>query len=58
MIMTYAEFNKLKGYIEAMSPQYGKDFNAMIEKMEQLLDEADADDYFGTEGWKHQVGME
>ena len=29
-----------------------------FERMVALLDEADADDVFGTEGWKHRVGLE
>ena len=29
-----------------------------ITELEMLLDEADCDDYFGTEGWRHRLGME
>lgn len=25
---------------------------------DELLDELDQDDYFGTEGWKHQFSMD
>jgi len=29
-----------------------------IDELEMLLDEADGDDVFGTEGWRHHVGIE
>ena len=27
-------------------------------ELEILLDEADQDDFFGTEGWRHRLGLE
>lgn len=29
-----------------------------IHSMENMLDETDMDDYFGTEGWKHRLGLD
>lgn len=32
--------------------------NSHIEALEELLDEADQADYFGTEGWRHRIGID
>ena len=29
-----------------------------IDALEEWLDEKDQDDYFGTEGWRHCVGLD
>ena len=29
-----------------------------IGELENLLDDSDLDDYFGTEGWRHRLGIE
>lgn len=29
-----------------------------VAELENLLDEADLDDYFGTEGWQHRLGID
>ena len=31
---------------------------AHIDALEMLLDEGDDEDMFGTEGWRHRVGIE
>lgn len=28
-----------------------------VSQLEEMLDEADLDDYFGTEGWRHRLGL-
>jgi len=33
-------------------------FMAYVEAMEKLLEDADADDYYGTEGWRKYVGCD
>lgn len=33
-------------------------FQSVVLSMMSLLDETDGDDYFGTEGWKHHLGIE
>ena len=30
----------------------------LIEKLEEVFDDLDCDDFFGTEGWKHYFGLE
>lgn len=34
-----------------------QDFFTYVSKIEGLLEEADNDDYFGTEGWRHCIGI-
>jgi hypothetical protein len=37
-----------------------KDVNYLrehVDALEDLLDRADCDDYFGTEGWRHHLGF-
>lgn len=29
-----------------------------LDELEDLLDEADEDDVFGTEGWRHRLGID
>jgi len=29
-----------------------------LDVLEELLDEADQDDVFGTEGWRHRLGID
>jgi len=31
---------------------------AHIDALEQLLDETDGDDWFGTEGWRHHLSID
>ncbi len=31
---------------------------AHIEALEELMNEADGDDAFGTEGWRHRLGID
>lgn len=33
-------------------------FVAKVEELMALLDEADQDDYYSTEGWRHVVGWD
>lgn len=39
--------------IEDMTEEQSKE---ALTKIVDWLDELDGDDYFGTEGWKHQLG--
>ena len=58
--MNKEEFWKFTYNLEALlgggegSERYAK----IIRKMTSILDNADADDVFGTQGWKYQVGLE
>ena len=55
--MTEKEFIK---YLAKLEMGNNKDvvFVGIVEQMMALLDETDCDDYFGTEGWKHHIGLE
>lgn len=35
-----------------------EEFVAKVEELMALLDEADQDDYYSTEGWRHIVGWD
>lgn len=54
--MTERDFNKFLGAV--MEHRGGHEFNDTIDKMIELLDEADEDDYFGSEGWRHMLGWD
>ena len=56
--MTQKEFLKALGKVGAgvaLSEDEAEDFEETIEHMTNLLDEADSDDYYGTEGWTRAV---
>ena len=54
--MEERDFNKILGKISNFP---GEDdfehFVALVEQMMSMLDDADQDDYYGTEGWRHRV---
>lgn len=54
--MTEREFNRILG--ERFPGQEGKEFTSIIDRMVDMLDETDGDDYFGTEGWRRAFGWE
>lgn len=35
-----------------------REFLRYVSDLESLLDEGDLDDYFGTEGWQHRLGLD
>lgn len=41
--------------IEKMTEAQAKE---MLKNLISVLDDADGDDFFGTEGWRHQFGLE
>ena len=41
----------------AASQKELQDFLTYVSALELLLEEADNDDYFGTEGWRHKIGL-
>lgn len=55
--MDERDFNKAIG---ALLSQEGvnEEFAKIIDKMIDMLDETDMDDYFGSEGWRHMVGWD
>lgn len=52
------DFYIMLGQIAAEKGEEGEAFINKIKEMKKMLDETDGDDYFGTEGWKRQVGWE
>jgi len=58
--MTEAEFNQFLGYLSTTSFKgyVGIEMVEIINTMMGLLNSADMDDYFGTEGWRHSIGWD
>lgn len=58
MPRTEREINEIRGklLVSAASQKEINDFLRYTSELESLVDEADGDDYFGTEGWRHRVG--
>lgn len=54
--MDERDFNKFLGAV--LDHRGGQEFNNVVDKMFELLDEADMDDYFGSEGWRHLLGWD
>ncbi len=58
--LTEKEINIIRG--KAMvGPIEGKEVLQLFDifdQLEQMLDEADQDDYFGTQGWRYHFGWE
>lgn len=47
-----------KMLVSAASVEENHAFLRYVASLESLLDEADLDDYFGTEGWQHHLGID
>lgn len=56
--MDYTKFLLFCGKISSEHGSQGEEFKSIILEMISMLDEADQDDYFGTEGWKYHFGWE
>lgn len=63
--LSKVEFNRIKGRWDSLLQEY-KFFDSSdvqkivdhIEVLEELLDETDSEDFFGTEGWRHRLGID
>lgn len=53
--MLEKDFNRYLGSLVGTEADQARD---VIDYMMSLLDEADLDDYFGTEGWRHLLGWD
>jgi hypothetical protein len=56
--MTEKDYNICIGRIlagQALSEDTAQSFISVLNAFENLLDEGDQDDYFGTEGWRHRI---
>ncbi len=56
--MTYREFLDTLGKVPYHIHPGGGELKEIVGLMMDLLDEADAEDTFGTQGWKYCVGLE
>ena len=58
--MNLRELDKIRGRIEAgvFVQEEINLFLSYVSEMENLLDEGDEDDCFGTEGWRHRLGLD
>lgn len=52
--MDERDFNKFLGAI--LDHRGGQEFAEIVDKMIDLLDDADEDDHFGSQGWRYMVG--
>ena len=58
--MTWARFNQVLARLgtDKVKPNEYQELFVVVEKMINLMDELDGEDAFGTEGWKHRLGLE
>lgn len=58
--MNESEFDRFIGYLEAYMADDDRveKFIECIGEMQSMLDDADQDDYFGSEGWRHRIGWD
>lgn len=54
--MKEADFFKIIGKLSNQD-EYAE-FSQHLDNLFQLLDELDCDDVFGTEGWRHAIGLD
>lgn len=59
-LISESEYNQIIGkiLIGGQTEEELTDFLQIIQQFESMLDEADCDDYFGTEGWRHRLGWD
>lgn len=60
MVNSEKKYNILLGKLAVgeLTQEERSDLIETIQTFEELLDEADRDDYFGTEGWRHRLGWD
>ncbi len=57
--MNEKQINMIRGKLETgtASKKETKLFLKYVEKIEELIEEASSEDFYGTQGWKHQLGL-
>jgi len=57
--MNLRELDTTRGkmLVAAATVEEVHEFLRYVSMLERLLDERDRDDYFGTEGWLHHLGL-
>lgn len=58
--MNLRDLDNIRGKMEAgvFVQEEVNAFLKYVTELENLLDEGDEDDCFGTEGWKHRLGLD
>jgi hypothetical protein len=58
-LISEKEYNRIVGKLAInLDKEEWNDFLNVLNKFEELLEIADEDDFFGTEGWKHYIGWD
>jgi len=59
-LRTESELDMIRGkmLVAAATQKELQDFLTYVSVIEGLLEDADNDDYFGTEGWRFAIGLE
>ncbi len=60
MNLSEREINMIRGKLSVnhATQEEIDNFLEYVEELERLLNESDDDDMFGTEGWRHHIGLE
>ena len=58
-LLNEKKLNIIRGkmLVAAATQQELRKFLMYVSALETLLDETNQDDYFGTEGWQHHIGI-
>lgn len=59
-LKTERELNIIRGkmIVAAATPAELSDFLFYVSKLEELVEEASNEDFYGTEGWEHRLGWD
>jgi len=59
-LKTEREYDEIRGkmLVNHATAEELCEFLKYVNVLESLLEDADNDDYFGTEGWRHRMGLE
>ena len=59
-MMTEREVDMIRGKLSVGAATLNEtyDFLVYVEALEQLVEEASVEDFYGSEGWKHRIGWD
>jgi len=59
-LKTEKELNMIRGkmMVGAATKEEQRDFLTYVALIEGLLEEVDGEDFYGTEGWRHHIGLD
>jgi len=54
------ELNIIRGkmMVGAATAEEQRDFFTYVNEIEELVEEASIEDFYGTEGWQHRLGLD